>query len=112
MSKRIKEIHGERPSSLTDEDYQAILDAEEGIFYLTKPEMSEVEKRQAAMRLTKGKLEGVTYFQIGVTTGRMANTNPDLQTIPGTEFKRKRFVPLDEIKDAGQFDESKVHRLT
>jgi hypothetical protein len=53
VSKRIKEIHGERPSSLTDEDYQAILDAEEGIFYLSKPEMSEVEKLQAKMRIKR-----------------------------------------------------------
>lgn len=67
MSKRIKEIHGERPSNLTDEDYQAILDAEEGIFYLTMPEMSEVEKRQAAQkirRVDKGEFPDMQIFEV------------------------------------------------
>ena len=64
MTKKIKEIHGERPKALSDEDYQAILDAEEGIFYLTMPEISEVEKRQLAARMTKEEPEGITYFTL------------------------------------------------
>lgn len=66
MTKKIKEIHGERPKALSDEDYQAILDAEEGIFYLTMPEISEVEKRQAAARITDATLtpDAVEYFTV------------------------------------------------
>lgn len=146
MSKRIKEIHGERPSSLTDEDYQAILDAEEGIFYLTKPEMSEVEKRQAAMRIkpiadfgdmkifdVSGDLDShmqeqiinkmmanwgyfhspssVAPLTLGATTGRMANTDPDLSVIPGTEYKKKRFIGVAEVAEE-PMDSEFMMRLT
>jgi hypothetical protein len=121
MSKKIKEIHGVRPSALTDEDYQDILDAEEGVFYLTKPEMSEVEKLQAAKRLSKAP-DGVTYFQapsipvdaewfkvLGTKTGRMSNTDPDLSTIP--EFKKRRFIGIAEVVEE-PFDAERVMRLT
>lgn len=81
MSKKIKEIHGERPSSLTDEDYQAILDAEEGIFYLTKPEMSKVEELQAKARIRK-----LSDFDINLV---YYQTVPSLDALSTDWFKVK-----------------------
>jgi hypothetical protein len=75
----VKMIYGTRPKELTDEDYQAILDAEEGIFYLSLPEMSEVEKLQAAKRVSKEKTKGVTYIQL-----------PSMDATSTDWFKKKR----------------------
>lgn len=39
-------------------------------------------------------------WNLGAKTGRMSQTNPDLQTIPGRpEFTRKRFIGIAEANE-------------
>lgn len=76
--------------------------------WINEVQKSRADNEESLREITAG------WKLTGATTGRMSQTNPDLQTIPKREdeFKRRRFIGISEALPEETIDNEFLMRFT